>query len=174
MTTLKDNIRQDSLLLASSDEYMRMYQHPSMLLSISKELVPDSPERAWQEMLKLDSVKALGQGEYFGLYDKKRFIGTCGLHSFDSQANTIETSYEVHPEYWGQGIATLALSACIQLAFSKHAGITVLAYTLADNIISQRVAIKAGMQCVRFIHNDIYFNGSWRDRKVFSIQDYRA
>ena len=170
---LNNDIVLDALSRTSIEDYMEVYQHPSMLFSISKSQVPIDAAHAVQEISKLQSMDHQGIGLYFGIFHDNKFIGSCGLHSYREKERCIEVSYEVHPAYWGQGIATKALKKCIGIARERFNVRFVFAYTLLENVASHRVAEKAGMQAYSTVKHDIYFNDRWVDRKIY-MWDYES
>lgn len=79
----------------------------------------------------------------------KEIAGYCVLRYFENDHpeldGEIEIGYILDEPYWGKGIATEAVKACIQLGFEKHHFKRILATILPENIASQKVVKKAGM-----------------------------
>lgn len=77
------------------------------------------------------------------------FAGTMGLHVTTIDAPfvpTVELGWRLAPEAWGRGLATEAAQAAVRFAF-EHLGLDeVTAYTAADNLPSQAVMQRLGMQ----------------------------
>lgn len=77
------------------------------------------------------------------------FAGTVGLHVTTIDAPfvpTVELGWRLAPEAWGRGLATEAAQAAVRFAF-EHLGLDeVTAYTAADNLPSQAVMHRLGMQ----------------------------
>lgn len=75
------------------------------------------------------------------------FIGQAGLFhlGYDDTQTDIEIAYRLHPHYWHKGYATELVKALIQWGF-KHLSVDKLvAVTHPDNIASQKVLTKAGL-----------------------------
>lgn len=53
------------------------------------------------------------------LADSGKMIGTCGYTSYDIEHRRMEVGYVLNPHYWGQGIATEAVTATIAFAFEE-------------------------------------------------------
>lgn len=93
----------------------------------------------------------------FGGYAVERkeghaFIGFTGLHqtTFDVDfAPAVEVAWRLLPEYWGNGYAPEAASACLEYARTKLGLKEVVAFTSLLNKRSQRVMQKIGMQKVK-------------------------
>lgn len=64
---------------------------------------------------------------------------------FTGQANPYEVGWHVDPELWGRGYATAIGRAMVKHA-ARHGITHPLAVTHADNLASQAVAVKVGMQ----------------------------
>jgi ribosomal-protein-alanine N-acetyltransferase len=47
-------------------------------------------------------------------------IGSCGYFSVRRGTQTVETGYELHPDYWGKGIMSEALQTMIQFSFGSQ------------------------------------------------------
>ena len=77
-----------------------------------------------------------------------RFIGDCGLRPLEMRGPEIELGYDLHPDFWGRGLATEAAQAAIGLAFSRFAIDHVIAVVKADHVASRRVLEKCGLSQV--------------------------
>lgn len=53
------------------------------------------------------------------LDDPAKFIGSCGCFKFDQSNRSMEIGYDLHPDYWRQGIMTEAVKAMINFAYSE-------------------------------------------------------
>src|SRR3990167_2090813 len=79
----------------------------------------------------------------FGLYtvflkDTSKIIGLCGLHHSEFESD-IELSYMFFPEYWGKGLATETILACLEEGFKKLKLKRIIAITQKANIASCRL-----------------------------------
>jgi ribosomal-protein-alanine N-acetyltransferase len=52
--------------------------------------------------------------------DPTKVIGSCGYFSVRRGTATVETGYELHPDYWRQGLMTEALQAMIDFSFGAQ------------------------------------------------------
>jgi [ribosomal protein S5]-alanine N-acetyltransferase len=79
-------------------------------------------------------------------------IGRGGLkHTTVTGIDEVEIGWTIHPDRWGEGLATELAQASVQSAFDVLGLDGVIAYTANDNIASWRVMEKAGMQYDREI-----------------------
>ncbi|MCO5948846.1 GNAT family N-acetyltransferase [Mucilaginibacter flavidus] len=84
----------------------------------------------------------------WGLFNKadNDFIGMCLLRPFDNDSGEIELGYAMKYDYWGKGIASEMANALLGHMLTVQPGAKFGAVTDLDNIPSQRVLEKAGMQ----------------------------
>lgn len=80
-----------------------------------------------------------------------------------------EIGFVIAKQYWGKGIATLALKEAINLGFDDLKIKRIEAFVDPDNIASQKVLLKAGMQLDGLLKNYTLFKEKIRDRYLFSI-----
>ena len=78
----------------------------------------------------------------------------------------LKISYEIHPDFKGRGIATAAVSHCLAYTDANLDIHKIIAYTLTDNIASQRVAEKAGFVNKGVLKNNCMYNGKLIDRVI--------
>jgi ribosomal-protein-alanine N-acetyltransferase len=81
------------------------------------------------------------------------FIGRCGIVRMGATAD-VEVAYILRKDFWGQGYATEAASACVELGFARQGLSEIFGLTFLDNTPSQRVLEKCGLRfCgTRFHH----------------------
>ena len=76
--------------------------------------------------------------------DNGRFIGVCGLHDASGIHEFPYMGYWLGEQYWGQGYATEAASALIDLYFKTTTRDTMMASCMSINQASRRVIEKCG------------------------------
>jgi RimJ/RimL family protein N-acetyltransferase len=86
----------------------------------------------------------------FGLLHASRrddgvYVGGCGLLKLP-EGDDIEIAYRLPVDCWGQGYATEMAQAVLQHGFATLALPRVLGLTWPENVASQRVLVKIGMQ----------------------------
>ncbi len=96
------------------------------------------------------------------------FIGQAGLFHvgyYDEQPD-IEVAYRLHKKYWGKGYATELAKALIQWGFQHLSVNKLIAATEPENIASQKVLKKAGL--------DFRGKKKWHDgRELFLYEIYK-
>ncbi len=72
-------------------------------------------------------------------------VGRAGLrHVQIDGADEVEIGYSLNSPWWGRGLATEATVECARVAFDVIGLADLVAFTLPDNLRSQRVMTKAG------------------------------
>ena len=75
------------------------------------------------------------------------FIGMCGLLIQEvDNLSEMEIGYSIAPKFWGNGYATEAAIKCKEVAFKNKWAKDLISIIQVDNIPSQKVAIKTGME----------------------------
>ena len=73
-------------------------------------------------------------------------VGRGGLkHTMATGIDEVEIGWTIHPDRWGEGLATELARASVRTAFGELGLDEVIAYTASDNVASWRVMEKAGM-----------------------------
>ena len=78
------------------------------------------------------------------LLESKEFVGRCGFGPVET--GEIEVGYLLHKKFWGQGLATEALSALLVWAQKHIKAEYIIAFAPIDHIASQCVMQKCGME----------------------------
>jgi [ribosomal protein S5]-alanine N-acetyltransferase len=79
-------------------------------------------------------------------------VGRGGLkHTMATGIDEVEIGWSIHPDRWGEGLATELARASVRAAFVELDLDEVIAYTATDNVASWRVMEKAGMKFDREI-----------------------
>ncbi len=125
-----------------------------------------------QEFLKKVETSYCSQTDFiWGICEKdaNNLIGTCRLFDLHLDDLRGEVSYMIHPDWWGKGIATEAISTLIQYAFDELGFLRIQGRFVAANLGSERVMQKCGMQYEGTHRKYACVHGVWNDFKVYSI-----
>ena len=77
-------------------------------------------------------------------------VGYTGLNRDEVDGEpVVEVGWSITPSRWGEGFAPEAGRACLDDGFERLGLDRIVAFTLLDNVRSQRVASKLGMTYVR-------------------------
>ncbi len=136
------------------------------------QFIPKQPE------LSLNERSTFWIGKQLVRYSEKRyglqalvnkntneFIGQCGLliQEIDGEIK-LEVGYHILKKYWGLGFAPEAASLFMDFAFENNQSEEVVSIIHVDNLKSQKVALKNGLQILK----KTYWNA--QDVFIFGIQ----
>ncbi len=120
--------------LPSVTRYLTWREHPDLLHTKRYLAYLDTQYRA---------------GRFFDfaivLRETGRMIGTVGFVSFDEANSAAEVGYVLHPDFWGKGIMTEALSRLLAFGFEELSLHRIEASFMPENAASRRVMEKCGM-----------------------------
>jgi [ribosomal protein S5]-alanine N-acetyltransferase len=119
------------------------------VLQYIPEPVPESDERARQiiaDIILPQYKNNLGRWAVH-LKETNEFIGWCGL-KWLKETNEIDLGYRFIPAAWGKGYATEAASHTLKYGLQQLQLKKIVAHAHIDNIASQKVLEKIGMQYV--------------------------
>jgi len=80
-----------------------------------------------------------------------------------------EIGYSVHPDYWGQGVATEASGLLLKFGFEELLLHRIYATCDPRNMGSSRVLSKIGMTYEGRLRDALLIRDGWRDSLVFSM-----
>ena len=107
----------------------------------------------------------------FGLTYREngRFIGTCGITSYDEAENSIEIGYVLAPDYWGKGIGTEAAKTVMRYCFENFGVDKICGKFMDGNDGSKGVMQKLGMTLEGIYRHSMYVKGSYKTIHVYEI-----
>jgi ribosomal-protein-alanine N-acetyltransferase len=98
-----------------------------------------------------------------------RFVGTCGIISWEPQHARAEIGYALSREYWGRDLMPEAARAMIRFGFERMSLNRIEARCIAENAASARVMEKAGMTHEGTLRQRELIKGAYRDIEVYAI-----
>lgn len=150
-----------------------MYEY-SRLEEVTRYLLwmPHSGPAETQRYIKL-LQKKYAEGAFwdFGLTCREngKFIGTCGVTSYDENDNSLEIGYVLSPDFWGRGLAVEAARTVMAFCFDTFGVRRITAKHLEGNDRSARVMRKLGMRLEGVYRNSLYVKGSYKTVHVYEI-----
>jgi len=97
-----------------------------------------------------------------------RLVGAISFHTVSPAHRTAEIAFNLHPEYWGRGIATRCCNAVADWGFSDQGYVRIQATALDTNLASLRVIEKCGFLREGKLRNFRLVRGEPRDFWVYS------
>lgn len=144
--------------------YQRFYPERADIDAVVQELVgifvesqAKQPRRHWQLAIVLK--------------DDGRMIGDVGIRINAPEHREVNIGYELHPDEWGQGLATEAATAIVRFGFEELGLHRIWAECIADNVASARVLTKLGMQREARFREHQWFRDRWWDTEIYAILD---
>ncbi|WP_410880594.1 GNAT family N-acetyltransferase [Myroides sp. DW712] len=98
-----------------------------------------------------------------------QLIGTCGFHNFSIENARAEIGYELHPNFWRNGIMTEAIAAIIPFGFTKFELNRIEAFIDPANISSRKLLEKVGLQAEGVLRDYFFEKGKFVDGELFSL-----
>lgn len=84
-------------------------------------------------------------------------VGVCGFKGAPTLFGSVELGYAMNEQFRNHGYMTEAVRALVEWAFQHDTCRRVTAETLHDNLASQRVLTKAGLELDRSAENMLYW-----------------
>ena len=98
-----------------------------------------------------------------------RVVGNAELRLSGGNGRTGEVAYIVHPDVWGQGIATAAARQLVGLGFGEHKLHRIFATCDPRNEASARVLAKIGMTYEGRMRETMWIRDGWRDSDLYAV-----
>lgn len=136
-------LRLRPLRAEDADDLHAVYSHPLVEAWIG----PHSRERVVDEIAYQVTAQAERGWSVWAVEhrDHGRFLGDCGLQPLEHRGPEVELGYDLHPDVWGQGLATEAVRAVVDAALGPLALERLVAVVKPANAASRRVLEKAGL-----------------------------
>jgi [ribosomal protein S5]-alanine N-acetyltransferase len=100
-----------------------------------------------------------------------QLIGNSNLRKNRPEDRVGEMGYEIAPLYWGNGYATEAAHAIVELGFARFNLHRISAWCIAENTASSRVLEKLGMRLEGRLREQEWLKGRWWDALLYAILD---
>ena len=139
-----DRLRLRPLRTGDADALHEVYAHPLVEAWIG----PHALGRVAEEI----AYQRAGQAEHgWSVWaverrDDGRFLGDCGLQPLEHKGPEVELGYDLHPDVWGQGLATEAAVAVVEAALGPLGLERLVSVVKPANAASRRVLEKLGMR----------------------------
>lgn len=101
-----------------------------------------------------------------------QLVGSCGFHSLNPDFQSIEVGYELHPNCWGKGIATEAVTAVISHCFTKNFPSRINRIAATTDLLSPKsvsVLKKLGFKEEGVLREYGFWKDKFHDVRLFSL-----
>jgi ribosomal-protein-alanine N-acetyltransferase len=106
------------------------------------------------------------------LRDTGRVVGSGSLFVRSQQFGTGEVAYIVHPDNWGQGIASEMAAALVGWGFAELGLHRVFGTCDPRNVASARVLRKLGMTHEGRMRHTALIRDGWRDSELYAVLEH--
>ncbi|AAU04148.1 GNAT family N-acetyltransferase [Rickettsia typhi] len=140
-----DNIVLRELAESDVQDYLCYMSRSEMGLYITESNRPKDLEEARKEICYWSSLHALHRSFYWGIALKSdnKLIGTAGFNIINLEHHRAEISYDLDPNFWGQGIMLKSINNILK--FADCIGIIrVQATVITDNFRSVNLLERCG------------------------------
>lgn len=139
------------------------------------ETAPDDSQ-VWSIMEWAERIFKQKSGIRWAITQKRqhRMIGSCGFHLYDAQNRRLEIGYELHKDYWRQGLMSEALAAVLRFCFDCLRAHRVEADVSEGNIASAALLRKLGFVSEGLWRDRVYARGAFHGMWQFALlkQEY--
>lgn len=109
------------------------------------------------------------------LKDSDQLIGACRFKSWEKKSQVSELAYELHPDYWNQGLMTEAVRTVVEYGFDVADLNRIEAWASTENVGSIKVLEKCGFQYEGTQRERYFWNDRFHDMAFYSLlrREYR-
>jgi [ribosomal protein S5]-alanine N-acetyltransferase len=136
------------------DEWLPLFREENVaaFLGMDTNFTPEECCKTWFEKSLMRYEKNLGGMNVVIDKQNGRLIGQCGLLIQEVEGKErLEIGYSMLPEFWGKGYASEAAIKCKEFAFDNNLADSLISIVHPDNIGSETVARKNGMQLEKYL-----------------------
>ena len=130
--------------------------------------VEDATEKVSERLQKTD-LDGATQALALVIENEGQVIGDVALWFIDADNRVAEIGWVLDPHFGGQGFATEAVQAVLDLAFDHYLCRRVIAQMDARNIASAKLAERLGMVKEAHHRQDWFSKGEWTDTIIFAM-----
>ena len=110
------------------------------------------------------------------LKESNRLMGTCGFNTWSPKMKSADIGYDLHPDFWGYGFASEAITEILNAAFTGLLPCGKLnriqADTIPGNDASESLLRKLGFKEEGLRRESGYWKGMFHDLKCFGLLEY--
>lgn len=101
--------------------------------------------------------------------DSDRLIGCCRFKPWEKKSRVSEIAYELHPDYWNQGLITETVEAAVKYGFGVVDLNRIEAWATTENLSSIKVLEKCGFQYEGTQRERYFWNKRFHDMAFYSL-----
>ena len=173
-----DRLRLRRIVASDLPAWAEIWNSPQVMrYMIDFETMPDDSE-VWSIIEWADRIFRQKTGIRWAvtLKPSDRMIGSCGFHLYDPRHRWLEIGYELHHDFWRQGIMSEAVDALLQFCFDCLAAHRIEANVTVGNEASAGLLKALGFTLEGTWRERVYWRGEFHSLWQFSLlaPEYRA
>lgn len=142
--------------------------------AISKYMDTTIPKRIEDTEQRIEGyIKAFKEekGITWAIFEKENntIIGDFAIHHIDKQNARGEIGYILHPNFWGKGYMTEALTTLINFGFKDLNLHSFSANVNLENVNSKTLLLKFGFKLEALFRENFYYNGQFLDSEIYCL-----
>jgi [ribosomal protein S5]-alanine N-acetyltransferase len=156
---------------ADAPALLELRSNQSVLRYLDRE-----PAKTVEETLalvaKMDAAVEKGEGIMWGLArpeEEQHLLGNCGLWQLNAEHHRGEIGYLLHPDCWGQGLMTEAITAVCRYGFEQMHLHSIEATVNPQNAASIRALERQGFVREAYFRENYYWRGRFYDSAIYSL-----
>jgi [ribosomal protein S5]-alanine N-acetyltransferase len=156
---------------ADAPSLFEMRSNESVLRYLDREPTK-SLEEALALVAKMDEAVEKNAGIMWGLArpeEEARLLGNCGLWKLNPEHHRGEIGYMLHPDCWGQGLMTEAVTAVCRYGFEQMHLHSIEATVNPRNVASIRALERQGFVREAYFRENYYWRGQFLDSAIYSL-----
>ena len=142
--------------------------------AISKYMDTTIPKRIEDTEQRIEGyIKAFKEekGITWAIIEKENntIMGDFAIHHIDKQNSRGEIGYILHPNFWGKGYMTEALTTLINFGFKDLNLHSFSANVNLENVNSKTLLLKFGFKLEALFRENFYYNGQFLDSEIYCL-----
>jgi [ribosomal protein S5]-alanine N-acetyltransferase len=152
-----------------AEAYLAYIRHPKVACYIPDSSLPRDETAAAECLQYFRDLYHRRQAIYWSIHENAtgRMVGSCGFEHWYRYHSRLEVAYDLHPDFWGQGIMSEALRTILQTAFTTMEANRIDAFTTTDNLPSIHLLEKLGFVRDGTLREYRQFKGKFIDVLIF-------
>lgn len=152
--------------------YLSLFEDENVIVHLPKRTHHEKQQLFREALAEYERNSAFGRWGIFNNGDNA-LIGLCLLRPFNGNNEQAEMGYVLSRKYWGKGIAAEMAQVMVAYAFTHTRAREIVAVTTLNNVASQRVLLKTGLNRGENLLRDGEELAFFRMQRGYSSQSFR-
>ncbi len=150
--------------------YLEYMSNPIMANYLTEDNLPKTIEKSIEEMEYWGSLFSAKKSFYWAIATKNdnKMIGTAGFNTISFPHNKAEISYDLDPEFWGQGVMLKAIKNIMEFASQQLQLVRVQATVITDNDRSIKLLERCNFKQEGLLEKFEIIDGVYKDYFMYA------